>query len=415
MNKGTWTSTKYKDEAFLASVYEPLEVKKDFTQNAQLAYMAALAVDLDTGLLDVPSNPMAYAATKRRDPDTPDYHTAMSSEEAPMYLEAQKREIDELRAKDTWDVVPRSVAKGKNVLPGTWAFKKKRYPDHTVRKYKARFCCRGDRQIEGVDFFETYSPVVQWSSIRLLLTMTLTNDWVTRQVDYTNAFAQAELHEEVYVEIPRDFAPTTGGDFILKLKKSLYGLKQAPKTFFEKLSAGLTQRGFIQSEVDPCLFMKKGMLCVVYVDDTIFAGPDANEIEKVIASLHDDHDNTKHKFHLESEGEVQDFLGINIKKIEGNTYQLTQTGLTKKVLEYTGMDSSHAISTPADIKTLGTDKNGPVFNEQWDYASAVGMLMYLATNSRPDIAFAINQCARFTHTPRASHAKAVKRASAAIW
>lgn len=119
-----------------------------------------------------------------------------------MYLEAQKREIDELRAKDTWDVVPRSVAKGKNVLPGTWAFKKKRYPDHTVRKYKARFCCRGDRQIEGVDFFETYSPVVQWSSIRLLLTMTLTNDWVTRQVDYTNAFAQAELHEEVYIEIP---------------------------------------------------------------------------------------------------------------------------------------------------------------------------------------------------------------------
>ena len=155
--------------------------------------------------------------------------------------------------------------------------------------------------------------------------------------------------------------------------------------------------------------MKKGMLCVVYVDDTIFAGPDANEIEKMIASLHDDHDNTKHKFHLESEGEVQDFLGINIKKIEGNTYQLTQTGLTKKVLEYTGMDSAHAISTPADIKTLGTDKDGPVFNEQWDYASAVGMLMYLATNSRPDIAFAVNQCARFTHTPRASHAKAVKR------
>ena len=133
------------------------------------------------------------------------------------------------------------------MLPGTWAFKKKRYPDHTMHKYKVRFCCRGDRQIEGVDFFETYSPVVQWSSIRLLLTMTLTNDWVTRQVDYTNAFAQAELHEEVYVEIPRDFAPTTGGDFILKLKKSLYGLKQAPKTFFEKLSAGLTQRGFIQS------------------------------------------------------------------------------------------------------------------------------------------------------------------------
>ena len=72
---------------------------------------------------------------------------------------------------------------------------------------------------------------------------------------------------------------------VLNLIKSLCGLKQAPKTFFEKLKAGLLERGFIQSEIDKCLFMKRDMICVVYVDDTIFAGPDTKAIEEVIAGL----------------------------------------------------------------------------------------------------------------------------------
>ena len=61
---------------------------------------------------------------------------------------------------------------------------------------------------------------------------------------------------------------------VLKLLKSLYGLKQAPKTFFDKLKAGLLERGFTQSILDPCLFLKENMMCVIYVDDTIIAGPD---------------------------------------------------------------------------------------------------------------------------------------------
>ena len=79
---------------------------------------------------------------------------------------------------------------------------------------------------------------------------------MTRQVDYTNAFAQADIKEEVYVEYPRLFGPASGKDRVLRLCKSLYGLRQAPRTFFEKLKSGLEERGWIQSIVDSCLFLK---------------------------------------------------------------------------------------------------------------------------------------------------------------
>ena len=186
----------------------------------------------------------------------------------------------------------------------------KRSPDGSPLKFKARYCVRGDLQREGVDYFETYAPVVQWSTVRLLLTMVLSKGWQTKQVDYTNAFAQATLKEEVYIEPPRGFGRKDKQDMVLKLINSLYGLKQAPKTFFEKLCDGLLERGFTQSILDPCLFMKSNMICVVYVDDTIIAGPDSSEIEKLISSLGVATDEQRHSFELRDEGEVGDFLGI---------------------------------------------------------------------------------------------------------
>jgi hypothetical protein len=214
-NKGTWQSTKYRDETWLAEVYTKSDEKLLFQQDEHLAYhLAALALDMDTGLLDVTS-PMIYgAARKRKDPDTPGYALAMSGNNKEEYLVlAMQMEITELKAKDTWTLVPHTDTKGSNILPSTWAFKKKRYPDGRARKFKARFCCRGDSQLEGVDYFEAYAPTVGWSTIRLLLTMTLANGWDTmRQVDYTNTFAQAEIKETVFVELPRDFAASESKD-----------------------------------------------------------------------------------------------------------------------------------------------------------------------------------------------------------
>jgi len=367
-----------------------------------LAYLSSLMTDPMTGYLEC-TNPLAFAAmTKRSDPDSPRYHEAMASIDSESFKEAMVAEINALTAKNTWTVIPRASISGKNVLPGTWAFKRKRFPDGRLRKCKARFCVRGDKQVEGVDYFETYAPVVQWSTVRCLLIMSIVLDLKTQQIDYSNAFCQAEIEEEVYVELPKDFGDKQGRDMVLKLNKSLYGTKQAPRAWFLKLKESLEDRGFHQSKLDPCFFIHPDMVYLNYVDDGILIGKNGPKIESMI-------DDLCTTLELTREGDLSAFLGIQIDKIENGSLRLTQEGLIKRVLEATKMQECRPTMTPAVKDTLGADVDGEPAEEQWNYRSVVGMLLYLASNSRPDIAFAVHQCARFSHCPKVSHEGAIKR------
>ena len=273
-NKGLWSSTRlseeqateYVDKVFLSSVLDETMSHTD----SLLSYQADLHTDFATGEVQC-NDPRAYLAKtkkKKYDADNPSYHDAMTGEHAKEYQKAMCVEIKQLISQNTWTPVDRAsiptTSDGKPcpVLKGTWAFKLKRLPDGSPLKFKARYCVRGDMQKEGIDYFETYAPVVQWSTVRLLLTMILSKNWVTKQVDYTNAFAQATLNEQVYIDSPRGFTRKDKANKVLHLIKSLYGLKQAPKTFFDKLKRGLEQRGFTASTLDPCLFMKHNMIVV---------------------------------------------------------------------------------------------------------------------------------------------------------
>ena len=161
--------------------------------------------------------------------------------------------------------------------------------------------------------------------------------------------------------------------------------------------------GFHQSELDPCLFIHPDMVYLVYVDDSILIGHDRTEIEAMIADLSTELD-------LTCEGNLASFLGNQISKSPLNgSMILTQEGLITHVLNTTGLLHSHLATTPANKEVLGSDSNGPPAQEHWDYCSVVGMLMYLASNSCPDIAFAVHQCARFSHCPTASYEVAVKK------
>ena len=117
------------------------------------------------------------------------------------------------------------------------------FPDGSLRKCKARFFVRGDLQVERVDFFETYAPVAQWSTVLALLVMSIVLNLATQQIDFSNAFCQADIDEEVYVEMPKDFGDPRGRGMVLRLNKSLYGTKQAPRTWFLKLKECLEQQG----------------------------------------------------------------------------------------------------------------------------------------------------------------------------
>ena len=146
-----------------------------------------------------------------------------------MFKKAAHEEISSLEKKGSWVVVKRSSVKS-NILPSTWALKQKRYPDRRIRKYKARFCVRGDPQQYGLDYEETYALVVQWSTVKMMLTLTMKLGLRTKQVGYSNAFVQANIDGDVYCDLPTEFSLADGGksEYVLKLKKSLHGLKHAP-------------------------------------------------------------------------------------------------------------------------------------------------------------------------------------------
>ena len=136
--------------------------------------------------------------------------------------------------------------------------------------------------------------------------------------------------------------------------------------------------------------MKKDMICVVYVDDTIICRPDSGAIEADILGLGVSKFEQRHKFELRDKGEVGDFFGIRIDKRGTGKIHLVQTVLIDKVLKVSGMEQCNKAKTPAATTNMGIDKDGEPFNDDWDYDSVVGMRMYLTKNSRPDIAFTVN-------------------------
>ena len=144
----------------------------------------------------------------------------------------------------------------------------------------------------------------------------------------------------------------------------------------------------MMSKVDPCLFMSKTVICVVYVDDCLFWASSKSEIDNVIKSFKED----GHSFNWEhSKGEsVSDFLGIDIKTLDYGVFQFCQTGLIRKILEPTWMDQCNRLPTLTKVEApLGTDSNGSEAKRDWTipYASVIGMMLYLELKTRPDIAF----------------------------
>jgi Reverse transcriptase (RNA-dependent DNA polymerase) len=271
----------------------------------------------------------------------------------------------------------------------------------------ARFCVRGDRQVEGVDYTDKYSPVVSWSTVRMLITLALKENLATRQVDFSNAFVQAKLdpEEHIYVEPPKGFEYVNpdGEPHVLKLKRSLYGLVQAPLYWGNHLKDALEKQGLKQSKSDPCMYCGDGIIVLTYVDDCLFFGKDQKMIDDKIRRIQDS------GLKLTVEDDIYAFLGVEVVRTACGNIELLQCGLIDKILSTCGMSDCNTKATPCNKVQLGTDPNGMPTTGKFEYASAVGMLLYLSSNSRPDIQYAVHQCARFTHFPKKSHEDAILR------
>ena len=182
---------------------------------------------------------LSLMKSKSKDPDLSMLHETLADPHQDKFLEAMRSKIWELKENGTWTVVKRSNLPDRvNILSSILAFRINRFPDSRVRKSKARFCAHGDRQMDGVEYFKKYAPVVSWLTVRMMLVISLNLRWHTRQVNFLNVFVQAKLEENVYITIPQHFADESGmdwSDVVLKLEKSLYRLVKAPMYWYNHL------------------------------------------------------------------------------------------------------------------------------------------------------------------------------------
>jgi hypothetical protein len=218
--------------------------------------------------------------------------------------------------------------------------------------------------------------------VRILLILAVLLNLKTRQVDYVQAFPQADLPEDeaIYMEIPDGYTPDGHPRTkVLQLIKNLYGLKQAAFHWNELLTSGLRKLGFTQSAIDPCLFLKKGIICAIYVDDTIFLADNDKIIDEHISSL------KALDFDLTDEGDINAFLGVQVERTHDKNRKVTeikmsQPGLTENITKALGLvlNQSKSHDTPAVSPPLHAHENGAEREEKWNYRSVIGMLMYLS-------------------------------------
>jgi hypothetical protein len=165
---------------------------------------------------------------------------------------AMDTEFQALLKNDTWSLCSRPL--GKNMVPCKWVFKLKRRPDGSIEHHKARLVAVGYLQKSGIDFHDTFNPVIKPSIVRMVLTIAVSFNWDIRQLDVSNAFLHGILEEEIYMTQPKGFEDPVHPHFVCKLHKSLYGLKQSPRAWFHRLSTALLSLGFHSSQVNPFLF-----------------------------------------------------------------------------------------------------------------------------------------------------------------
>ncbi|KAL7465130.1 hypothetical protein ACHAXS_005455 [Conticribra weissflogii] len=381
------------------------------------ALSSYLARDFGAGKSDSPFPVVSsfephVLGAKTRNADNPSYEEAMYGPFAANYWDACIEELNTLVKKlDAWELVPRPSDPKVIVLPSIWTFKCKRLHEGSVKKFKACFCVNGSWQKHGVNYFESWSPIVQWATVRLMIILSLILQLETAPADITAAFLHAKLKPTdppIYVQQPHGFFVRRSGT-VLKLKRSLYGLKQAPCYFFEYLKERLEQQGIKQSQSDSCLFIGTSVIAVVYVNDILFYSPSNEAIDSLINRL------AQSNIWIRREDTAKGFLGVDIARCPHpdpgppDQIVLTQPGLTKRIVEALGLHCSHStsIATPAKCSALPKDLDGSPALASFNYASIIGMLLYLSGHSQPDIAFSVHQCARYTFHPTRRHEMAL--------
>ncbi|KAI5349105.1 hypothetical protein L3X38_001992 [Prunus dulcis] len=306
-------------------------------------------------------------------------------------------EINALLKNHTWSWVPSSPSQ--NLVGCKWVFRIKRHSNGSIVRYKARLVAKGFHQRPGIDYVETFSPVVKPATIRTVLSLAVSHGWSLRQLEVKNAF----LQEDVYTAQPPGFIDPIRPSYVCKLHKALYGLKQAPRPWFHHFSTFLLFVGFIRSQANTSLFIfqqaSHTVFLLLYVDDIVVAGSDSTHLQQFISLLGG-------HFDIKDLSPLIYYLGLQVLHKYG-TLHINQLKYAHDLLHKANLLNSKPASTPLAAKVRLSISDGALISNPTEYRELVGSLQYL-TLTHPDISFVINTVAQFMSAPRTSHLVASK-------
>ncbi|CAI7904115.1 unnamed protein product [Closterium sp. NIES-54] len=348
------------------------------------------------------------------DPDAPDIPTPRSYAEAiegPYSSQGQSAMDAKMASwKSTGTYIDEVPPPGANIVSGMWIFRVKR-PPGSPPVFKARYVARDFSQRQGVDFFQTFSPTPKMTTLRVLLHVAAQRDYELHSLDFSKAFLQGSLHEEIWLRRPPGFTWSFSPGTQWSLRRPVYGLRQAPREWHDTLRTTLAALGFAPSTADPLLFLRTDtslppFYILVYVDDLVFATADTTGLAHVKSEL-------QKRYMCTDLGELRSYLGLQITRDRAQrTITLTQSHMVPQVLQRFDFTYSSPQATPLytrhSLSALPSDES---VEPSGPYPELVGCLMYLMTCTRPDLTYPLSILARYVapgrHRPE--HMAAAKR------
>ncbi|CAI7874873.1 unnamed protein product [Closterium sp. NIES-54] len=329
------------------------------------------------------------------DPDAPDIPTPRSSAEAiegPYSSEWQTAmDVEMASWKSTGTYVDEVPPPGANIVDGMWIFRVKR-PPGSPHVFKARYVALGFSQRQGVDYFQTFSPTPKMTTLRVLLHVAAQRDYELHSLDFSIAFLQGSLHEEIWLRRPPGFTGSFPVGTQWSLRRPVYGLHQAPREWHNTLRTTLAALRFAPSIADPSLFLLTDITLppfyiLVYVDDLVFATAGLAHVKSELQNRHT----------CTYLGELRSYLGLQITRDRARrTITLTQSHMVQQVLQRFNFTYSSPQATPLStrhsLSALPSDKS---VEPSGPYPELVGCLMYLMTCSRLDLAYPLSILARY--------------------
>jgi hypothetical protein len=331
------------------------------------------------------------------------YDEAITGPQKRQWEAAIAEELSSLVSNDVWTLVQRP--RDTNIVSCKWVFKIKRLPNGQIDKFKARLVARGFTQQYGVDYEETFAPVVRMESLRILLAIATQEDLEVHQMDVVTAYLAGELEEEIYMTAPQGIPEANGK--VCQLRKGLYGLKQSARVWNRRISTELGQAGLEAITADQSIWINKdaSLILALYVDDLVLLAREMQELRWIKGFL-------AQQFKMKDLGPISTMLGMRVRRDRANQmFWIDQIHYIKDLLKEFQYTNCRPVSTPADgYEHIEPAKpHDTLFADVAKYQRALGQLNWLVRGTRPDLAFVVHKLSQYCHQPHQKHWTGVQR------